>query len=177
MNDVKVLISEQVIAKRVKALGEQITKDYETKAAKPPKPIVCIGVLKGAFVFFADLIRHIELPLTLDFVGVSSYGNNLASSQKPTITFAPSTTITNQHVIVVEDIVDTGITLEFLLKHFKAQKPASLKLCILLRKDLGKPLKVKVDYLGFEIDNLFVVGYGLDAAERYRNLPYIGKLT
>ncbi|HLG19497.1 MAG TPA: hypoxanthine phosphoribosyltransferase [Bdellovibrionota bacterium] len=163
-------LTERQIAKRVKELGETIARDHKGKG------LACIGVLKGSFVFFADLIRNIDLPVTVDFLGTTSYGQQTRSSGDVKITLDLSVPITGKHVLLVEDIVDTGHTLHYLLENLRLRKPASLRLCVLLLKP-GKLLKpVPIDYLGFTIDDRFVVGYGLDARERYRNLPYIAEL-
>jgi len=164
-------LTEVQVAKRVKELGESITKDLKGK------PLVCIGVLKGSFIFFADLVRQIHLPLSIDFIRASSYGNKTTSSGSVKISFDLSLSIEEKHVLLIEDIVDTGLTLRHLLDHLKHRNPKSLRLCVLLLKP-GKLYKpVPIDYLGFTIDDRFVVGYGLDAGEKYRNLPYVASLS
>ena len=135
-----------------------------------------IGVLRGSFVFMADLCRAIDLPCTLDFMSVSSYGKGTSSSGRVQITKDLSEDITGKHVIVVEDILDSGNTLSYLLELLKARKPASIRLCTLLDKPDRRVKPVEVHYSGFSIPDAFVVGYGLDYAEKYRNLPYIGIL-
>ncbi len=165
---IETLLSKDVIAKRVAELGKQITKDYAGQE------VICVCILKGSILFFSDLVRELNLPVEFDFIRASSYGNELSSSGDVKITKDLSGSISDKHVLVVEDIVDTGITLNFLLDLFKSRNPKSLKLCALLQKPANKVKDVKIDYLGFTIENHYVVGYGLDAAERYRNLDYVG---
>ena len=166
----KVYLSQEKIRARVEELGEKITKDYRGKE------LTCIGTLKGSFVFFADLVRHIDLPMKIDFLGASSYGSQLTTSGVVKITLDLSMPVADRHVLIVEDIIDTGITMNYLLQNIRLRNPASLKLCSLLLKPTRVQTKVDIDYLGFEIEDHFVVGYGLDAAEKYRNLPYIAQL-
>lgn len=166
---VETLISKDAIAKRVAELGAQITKDYGKD-----EEVICVCILKGSVIFYSDLVRQIDLPLTFDFIRVSSYGDQLTSSGDVKITKDLSGSIADKHVILIEDIVDTGITLSFLIDLFKSRNPKSMKLCTLLHKPANKVKEVKIDYLGFTIDNHYVVGYGLDAAEKYRNLDYVG---
>lgn len=166
------LISAEAIAARVAELGTQITTEYTPLAASAD--VVVIGVLKGSVIFLADLVRHIALPIFVDFIGISSYGDATVSSGVVQITQDLSKPIENKHVIVVEDIVDTGHTVHYLLENLATRRPASLKLASLLHKPERQEREVKIDYLGFTIPNKFVVGYGLDIAQRYRNLPYIG---
>ena len=163
------LISADKIAARVAELGAQITGDYAGKS-----DVVVIGVLKGSILFMADLVRHIALPVYMDFIGISSYGNATTSSGVVQITQDLSAPIGGKHVIVVEDIVDTGHTLTYLLANLATRQPASLKLCSLLHKPERSEREVEIHYLGFTIPNKFVVGYGLDIAQQYRNLPFIG---
>jgi len=165
------LISAEAIATRVAELGAQITRDY---APYPGAEIVVVGVLKGSFLFLADLVRHIASPIYIDFIGISSYGDATVSSGVVQITQDLSRPIEGKHVIVVEDIVDTGHTVHYLLQNFGTRRPASIKLCSLLNKPERSEREVKIDYLGFTIPNKYVVGYGLDIAQQYRNLPYIG---
>lgn len=164
----KTLLSEEEIQKRVKELGEQLSKDY-----RGLDPII-IGVLRGAYMFLTDLTRYMDIPLTIDFLGVSSYGNRTASGGVVRFTSDLYYPIVDRHVILVEDIVDTGLTMNYLIENLMTRHPKSLKVCALLEKPdrLLKP--VKIDYLGFTIPNRFVIGYGLDFMGRYRNLPYIG---
>src|SRR4051794_3753666 len=166
------LISVDAIAKRVAELGAQITADYSTVVATTD--VVVIAVLKGSVIFMADLIRHIALPLKVEFMGVSSYGNETTSSGVVQITQDLSKPIEGKHIILVEDIVDTGHTVHYLLANLATRQPASIKLASLLHKPERSERDVHIDYLGFTIPNKFVVGYGLDVAQQYRNLPYIG---
>jgi hypoxanthine phosphoribosyltransferase len=163
------LISADAIAVRVGELGAQITKDYANRTE-----IVVVGVLKGSVIFLADLVRHIAAPIVVDFIGISSYGNATTSSGVVQITQDLSRPIEGKHVIVVEDIVDTGHTVHYLMENLKTRQPASIALCSLLHKPERSERDVKIDYLGFTIPNKFVVGYGLDVAQQYRNLPFIG---
>lgn len=163
------LISAEAIATRVAELGQQITEDYRDKP-----DVVVIGVLKGSVIFMADLVRHIALPVKLDFMGISSYGDATVSSGVVQITQDVSKPLEGKHVIVVEDIVDTGHTVHYLLENLATRRPASIKLAALLHKPERQERQVHIDYLGFTIPNKFVVGYGLDVAQLYRNLPYIG---
>ncbi len=163
-----VLITEDQISKRVKELGEAITRDYQGKE------VLCVGVLKGSILFFADLIREIRLPLQVDFLGASSYGAGTVSSGVVKITLDLSAPIAGKHVLLIEDIVDTGLTIRYLMENLRLRKPASIKLCSLLLKPTRLLYPIPVDYLGFTIDDRFVVGYGLDDIEYQRNLPYLG---
>ncbi len=170
-NDIQeVLFSEEALKARVGEIARQIERDYEGKE------VMLIGVLRGSFVFMADLCRAIRLPCTLDFMAVSSYGSGTTSSGQVQITKDLSEDITGRHIIVVEDILDTGNTLFYLLNLLQHRHPASIRLCALLDKPDRRTKPVRADYSGFSIPDAFVVGYGLDYAERYRNLPYIGIL-
>ena len=162
------LISASDIAGRVKALGEQIAADYQGKS------LVLLCVLKGSFVFAADLARAIDLPLRVEFLGVRSYGDDTRSSGVVQITLDLTRPIAGDHVLLVEDIVDTGLTLSYLREQLLARAPASVKVCALLHKPARSVKPVTIDYLGFTVEDVFVVGYGLDHAERHRNLPYVG---
>jgi hypoxanthine phosphoribosyltransferase len=164
------LISADALERRIAELGRQITTDYRDMGAD----LTLLGVLKGSFVFLADLCRHIALPLSIDFIGIASYGDETASSGVVQITSDITRPIEHKHVIVVEDIIDTGLTAHYLLDNLATRKPASVKLCSLLHKPDRAVRDVKIDYLGFTIPNKFVVGYGLDVAQRYRNLSFIG---
>ena len=166
----EVLFSEDQLDRRVREIAAQIEKDYEGKE------IMLISVLRGSFVFMADLCRRIDLPCTLDFMSVSSYGSSTKSSGQVQITRDLSSDITGKHIIVVEDILDSGNTLSYLLKLLEQRNPASIRLCTLLNKPDRRVKHVDVHYSGFDIPDAFVVGYGLDYAEQYRNLPYIGIL-
>jgi hypoxanthine phosphoribosyltransferase len=169
------LISAEAIAARVAELGAQITSEYRSLIEHAD--VVVIGVLKGSVIFLADLVRHVGLPIGVDFIGISSYGDATVSSGVVQITQDLSKPIEGKHVIVVEDIVDTGHTVHYLLENLATRRPASLKLAALLHKPERQEREVKIDYLGFTIPNKFVVGYGLDVAQRYRNLPFIGYVT
>ena len=164
------LFTEEQLKECVARLGKQIEQDYAGKE------IILIGVLRGSFVFMADLCRAIDLPCTLDFMSVSSYGKGTSSSGRVQITKDLSEDITGKHVIVIEDILDSGNTLSYLLKYLENRGPASVRLCTLLDKPDRRVKQVEVHYSGFTIPDAFVVGYGLDYAEKYRNLPYIGIL-
>ena len=173
VNDIaRTLLSEEEIQKRVKEIGAEIARDY---AGKNPT-MVCI--LKGSVMFYADLLRAAQIPMSLDFMAVSSYGNKTKSSGEVEIRKDLSSSIEGKHVIIVEDIVDSGFTLSYLTKMLASRGAASIKLCTLLDKPSRRApgITLKSDYAGFEVGNEFVVGYGLDYAEKYRNLPYIGIL-
>jgi hypoxanthine phosphoribosyltransferase len=163
----KILISRDEIAKAVDRLASEIERDYQGK-----QPLL-IGVLKGSFVFMADLIRQLDLPLELDFVRLSSYGAARESSGRVRVIQGAKTPIKGRDVLVIEDIVDTGITTAFLLDYLRKRKPASLKLCALTDKPSRRRVPVPIDYLGFPVPNKFIVGYGLDCDQRFRNLPDI----
>ncbi|MFT3696489.1 MAG: hypoxanthine phosphoribosyltransferase [Kofleriaceae bacterium] len=166
------LISAEAIAARVAEMGAKITADYSGK-----EDVVVIGVLKGSVIFLADLARHIALPIRLEFIGISSYGDATVSSGVVQITQDVSRPLEGKHVIVVEDIVDTGHTVSYLLENLATRRPASIALASLLHKPERQERAVKIDYLGFTIPNKFVVGYGLDMAQQWRNLPFIGVVT
>ena len=163
----EVLISEEKIAARVQELGKQISRDYQGKSIH----LVC--VLKGAYTFLADLSRAIEIPVTLDFLAVSSYNKGTSTSGAVQLTKDLDTDLEGLDVIVVEDIADTGLTLRYLYNMLKARRPRSLKVIALLSKPSRRTVEVPVDYVGFEIEDRFVVGYGLDVDQKYRNLRYI----
>lgn len=166
----EVLFTEEQLARRVGELAHQITKDYQGRE------IVLISVLRGSFVFMADLCRRIDLPCTVDFMSVSSYGTGTSSSGQVQITKDLSGNIEGKDILVVEDILDSGNTLSYLLRVLEQRGPASVRLCTLLDKPDRRVKPVEVHYSGFTIPDAFVVGYGLDYAEHYRNLPYIGIL-
>lgn len=168
----QILLSEQEIARRVAEMGAQISLDYAGKELM----LVCI--LKGANIFLADLVRQITLPLSYDFVAVSSYGADTKSSGVVRILKDLDESVESKHVLVIEDIVDTGLTLRlsYLLENLRSRRAASVKICTLLDKPSRRRMDVPVDYFGFNIEDRFVVGYGLDYAGKYRNLPYIGVL-
>ncbi len=162
------MLAAETIAARVKELGAQITSDYAGRS------LVLVGVLKGSFIFAADLARQIDLPLRIDFLGVRSYGEGTESTGVVQIVNDLSRPIEGEDVILVEDIVDTGLTVAHLMDLFRTRRPASVKVCSLLHKPARARVSVNIDYLGFTIEDKFVVGYGLDFAEKYRNLPYVG---
>ena len=170
-HQIRTLISEEAVRARVAELGEQLTRDYRGK------DLAVLGVLKGSFLFMADLVREIDLPLSVEFLGVSSYAGGSESSGEVKVTLDLNNPIAGRHVLVAEDIVDTGLTLDYVLRMLENRKPASLKLCCLLDKPERRQITINPDYVGFTIPNEFVVGYGLDLAERYRNLPYIAVYT
>lgn len=165
-----VLISEEDIRRRVKEIGEQITRDYQGK------DLTAVCVLKGSFPFFADLVRHIDLPLECDFLGLSSYGSATRTSGVVKITSDLTRPVLDKNVLVIEDIVDTGLTMNYLLENLWTRRPASVKVCSLLYKPSNTAVDVQIDYLGFTIEDRFVIGYGLDLDQRYRNIPFIGYL-
>ncbi|HEY5146366.1 MAG TPA: hypoxanthine phosphoribosyltransferase [Polyangiaceae bacterium] len=162
------MLSAEQIAARVRELGAEITREYAGR------PLVLVCVLKGSFVFAADLARAIDLPVRIDFLGVRSYGVDTETSGVVQITQDLSRPIVGEHVLLVEDIVDTGLTIAHLINLLRTRGPGSVRVCALLHKPARARIEVKIDYLGFTIEDRFVVGFGLDFAERYRNLPYIG---
>lgn len=166
----EILFTEERLARRVGELADAITRDYQGEE------IMLISVLRGSFIFMADLCRRIDLDCTLDFMSVSSYGTGTSSSGQVQITRDLSSDISDKHIIVVEDILDSGNTLNYLMKILQQRSPASIRLCTLLNKPERRQVPVEVHYSGFDIPDAFVVGYGLDYAEKYRNLPYIGIL-
>ncbi|MEO7020055.1 MAG: hypoxanthine phosphoribosyltransferase [Ktedonobacteraceae bacterium] len=166
----EVLLSTETILAKVAALGAQITADYQDR------PLLLLGTLKGAVPFIADLARTIELPLELDYMAISSYGNSTQSSGVVRILKDLEGPISHKHVLIVEDIIDSGLTLSYLMEVLRQRRPLSLRVCTLLDKERERIKPVTCDYVGFTISDRFVVGYGLDYAQRYRNLPYIGIL-
>ncbi|MDR3607965.1 MAG: hypoxanthine phosphoribosyltransferase [Oligoflexia bacterium] len=166
----KILIPEVRLQQRVQEIAHEINHDFQGKE------IVCICILKGSFIFFSDLIRHIDLPMSCEFLGVSSYGNKMVSSGEVKITLDINEPLEGKHVIVVEDIIDSGLTLSYIMNSLRARKPATLKSCALLFKPDSLKIDIEADYLGFKIGNEFVVGYGTDYAGKYRGLPYVGYL-
>ncbi len=167
-DEVKDLIPEAEIAKRVRELGEQISRDYAGKEIH----VICI--LKGGVFFMCELVKHITVPVTHDFMSVSSYGDGTVSSGRIKIVKDLDDSIQEKDILIVEDIVDSGRTLHHLLQLLRARNPKSIRLCTLLDKPERREVEVPVDYTGFSIPDLFVVGYGLDYAQHYRNLPYVG---
>lgn len=163
----RVLISREQIAIKVKELAKQITHDYKTK-----NPLF-ICILKGSFIFFADLLREIDIPLEIEFMAISSYDTGATSTGEVKVVKDTDKSLENRHVILVEDIVDTGLTLSYLKNMLSRRAPASLKICALIDKPERREIAIEADYLGFKIPNHFVIGYGLDFAQKYRNLPDI----
>ena len=167
--DVDVMIDAATLQTRVRELGMQLSRDYAGR------DLTLIAIMKGAVFFLADLARAIELPVRIELMGVSSYEGE-SSTGEVRITHDVSTPMGGKHLLVVEDIIDTGLTMKFLLENLQSRHPASLKVCALIEKKGPTPNQVTIDYRGFFIENRFVVGYGLDFAEEYRNLPYIGAI-
>ncbi len=171
MNDVeRILFTSEEIGARVRELGQQITNDYAGQ------DILMIGVLRGAVVFMADLVRAIKRPIDIDFMATSSYGTSTSSSGVVRIMKDLDEVVQGRHLLIVEDIIDSGLTLNYLVENLKSRKPASVRICTLLSKPDRRKVDVQVDYNGFIIPDYFVVGYGLDYAGKYRNLPFIGVL-
>ncbi|MBP2645135.1 MAG: hypoxanthine phosphoribosyltransferase [Firmicutes bacterium] len=169
--DIKeVLLSKAALEKRVQELGSQISKDFKGKE------ILMIGILRGAVIFMGDLARAIEIPVALDFMAVSSYGAASTSSGVVRILKDLDESVEGKHILIVEDIIDSGLTLQYLVENLKSRNPSSIRICTLLNKPSRRKTAVTVDYNGFDIPDEFVVGYGLDYAEKYRNLPFIGIL-
>jgi hypoxanthine phosphoribosyltransferase len=166
----EVLVSETDLSERVKALGEEISRDYRGRS------LLLVGVLKGAVFFLSDLMRFIDLPVEVDFMAVASYGSATDSSGVVRILKDLDASIEGRDVLIVEDIVDSGLTLQYLLRNLGARNPRSLAVCALLTKPARRKVDLPTRYVGFEIADTFVVGYGLDHAERYRNLPYVAAL-
>jgi hypoxanthine phosphoribosyltransferase len=172
MDKPSVLFSEQDLQKRVGELAEQISRDYASA-----DELYLVGVLKGAFIFLADLSRRLTIPRRVDFIALSSYEDTSVSTGAVRLIMDVRTPLTGKHVLVVEDIVDTGYTLEYLLRNLAVREPASLKTCALLQKPDRLEVPLQIDYLGFKIPDVWVVGYGLDYADTFRTLPYIGSIT
>ena len=166
----EVLIDRDVLQRRIHELGEEISSDYAGR------DLLLIGVLKGAVFFMADLMRNLTIPCEIDFMAISSYGASTDSSGVVRILKDLDINIEGRDVLIVEDIIDSGLTLSYLMRNLEAREPASLDICALLTKPDRREAEVPVRYIGFEIPNRFVIGYGLDYAERYRNLPYVGIL-
>ena len=170
----EIIFTEDEIAARVAEMGEQITRDYADRAAN--EGVVMISVLRGAAMFMADLVRQIKLPVEMDYMAISSYGNGAKSSGVVRILKDITANIEGRHVIIAEDILDSGLTLKYLMRTLQARYPASIEVATLLRKLTRAQADIDCRYVGFECPDEFIVGYGLDYAERYRNLPYIGIL-
>jgi len=164
------LIDEDGLQQRIAELGEEISQDYTGR------DLLLVGVLKGAVFFMADLMRSIGVPCEIDFMAISSYGASTDSSGVVRILKDLDINIEGRHVLVIEDIIDSGLTLSYLIRNLESREPATLEVCALLTKPERREIDVDVRYVGFEIPNKFVIGYGLDFAERYRNLPYVGVL-
>ncbi|HID88547.1 MAG TPA: hypoxanthine phosphoribosyltransferase [Anaerolineales bacterium] len=167
----RILLDEETIQQRVRELADRISADYADA-----EEIVLVGVLKGAFIFLADLARHLTIPHHVDFIALSSYNRGAVSTGAVRLIMDTRAPVTGQHVLIVEDIIDTGYTLDYLVRTFRARRPASLRTCVLLSKPERREVDVQIDYLGFEIPDVWVVGYGLDYSDRYRTLPYIAAL-
>jgi len=167
----EILVQQDDLAHRVAALGAQISSEYEGRS------LLLVGVLKGAFFFLSDLMRSLEVPCEVDFMAVASYGSSTDSSGVVRILKDLDASIEGRHVLIVEDIVDSGLTLSYLLRTLKAREPGSLEVCALLTKPERRKVDLPIRYVGFEIPNRFVIGYGLDHAERFRNLPYVAVLS
>jgi hypoxanthine phosphoribosyltransferase len=166
----EILIDEDALASRIAELGREISEDYAGR------DLLLLGVLKGAVFFMADLMRHLTVPCEIDFMAISSYGASTDSSGVVRILKDLDINIEGRHVLIVEDIIDSGLTLSYLVRNLESREPATLEICALLTKPERREIDVPVRYTGFEIPNKFVIGYGLDFAERYRNLPYVGVL-
>jgi len=166
----EVLVSEEKLHERVVELGREVASDYEGR------DLLLIGVLKGAVFFMADLMRELPLPCEVDFMAISSYGSATDSSGVVRILKDLDINIEERHVLIVEDIIDSGLTLSYLMRNFRSRAPASLEVCALLVKQSAQKVRKSVRYVGFEIPDRFVIGYGLDFAERFRNLPYVAVL-
>jgi hypoxanthine phosphoribosyltransferase len=166
------LISAEQIGKRVSELGAEITKEFTGKS------LTVVGILKGSAIFTADLVRAIEVPMVLDFMSITSYGGSRSNSPTGVVKILKDldTDIEGRDVLIVEDIVDTGLTINYLMKIMKAHSPTSISTCVLLDRTVRRLINLQIDYRGFEIEDVYVVGYGLDHQQHYRNLPYIGTL-
>jgi len=166
----EIMIEQDRLQARIRELGEEVSRDYAGR------DLLLVGVLKGAVFFMADLMRELTVPCEIDFMAISSYGAQTDSSGVVRILKHLDTNIAGRDVLVVEDIIDSGLTLSYLMRSLKARKPGSLEVCALMTKPERREIEVPVRYVGFEIPNKFVIGYGLDFAERYRNLPYVAVL-
>lgn len=167
----RILISEEEILRRAREIGQQITKDYKGEE------VVVLGTLKGSLLWMSDVVKNISLDVKLDFIQASSYGSSTISSGVVKVGYEPSENMYNRNVIIMEDIVDTGNTLSYIVKKLEERNPKSVKICTMLDKPSRRVSDIKADYIGFEVENLFIVGYGLDYGQRFRNLPYVSYLT
>ncbi|MBI9012304.1 MAG: hypoxanthine phosphoribosyltransferase [Clostridiales bacterium] len=165
-----IVYSETDLSSRIEALGKQISTDYKGKK------LIVVGVMKGANIFVADLVRKLDLDVVIDFIVVSSYGASTESTGVIRLLKDLDENINSEHVLIVEDIIDSGLTLEYLVSNFETRHPASIKICTLLNKVERRKVDLEVDYIGFKVPDEFIVGYGIDYAEKYRNLPYVGIL-
>ncbi len=166
----KILLTREEINQKVKSLGTRLSEDYQDK-----NPLL-VGVLRGCVTFMADLMREIEVPVEIDFLSVASYGQSAFTSGVVRVLKDLSEDVDGRHIILVEDIVDSGLTLNYLLNYLKGRNPASIATCVLLDKPYRREVDVEADYVGFEVPDKFLVGYGLDYAQKYRNLPYVATL-
>lgn len=167
----RIVFDEETIAQRVRALGREIT------AAYPDGDLLVLGLLKGSFIFLSDLVRRIERPLQVDFLVASSYGEGTVSSGEVRLVYDPETELEGKHILLVEDIIDTGKTLNKLIALLRERRPQSLEICALLHKHVAEYLELEAKFVGLDAPTLFLVGYGLDHAENFRHLPYIASLT
>jgi len=167
----RVVFDQETIAERVKELGEEITGAY------PEGDLLVLGLLKGSFIFLSDLVRRLDRPLQVDFIVASSYGEGTVSSGNVRLVYDPETELRGKHILLVEDIIDTGKTLNKLVALLKQRRPRSLEICALLHKHVAEHLELDAKFVGFDAPTLFLVGYGLDHAENFRHLPYIASLT
>src|SRR5205814_3597742 len=167
----RVVFEQETIAERVKELGEEITGAY------PEGDLLVLGLLKGSFIFLSDLVRRIDRPLQVDFIVASSYGEGTVSSGDVRLVYDPETELRGKHILLVEDIIDTGKTLNKLVALLRQRRPRSLEICALLHKHVANPLELEAKFVGLDAPTLFLVGYGLDHAENFRHLPYIASLT
>ena len=171
INDLKeILLDEACIRAKIKEIGAEISRDYKDK------DLMLVGVLKGSVMFMADLMKEITIPCTMDFMAVSSYGNSTETSGVVRILKDLDYQIENKDVLIVEDIIDSGVTLKYLIEYLKARKPSTIEIACLLNKPERRKVEILTKYLGFNVPDYFLVGYGLDYAEKYRNIPYIGIL-
>jgi len=167
----RVLLDQAAIEARVKQLADQISRDYADV-----DQLILVGVLKGSFIFLADLCRHLSIDHRVDFIALSSYGQTTTVTGEVRLLMDVKANLEDRHVLIVEDIIDSGYTLSYLMRSFLTRSPASLRTCVLLSKPDRRQVDVQIDYLGFEIPDVWVVGYGLDFADRFRTLPFIGEL-